>query len=149
MAGPAIVALRRSAAWFIALNRREGSDRTQCPGCRVCPVVGAAGARLGACSASHMYPLCAPLTFASIGKTAAPVSVVSQVLGHSNASSALARRPRRERSLIEESRRRIFCPRLSLSAAPRAASSHRQRLVAAISPSTDPPSRHEGIRRVS
>jgi hypothetical protein len=29
-------------------------DRTQCPGCRVCPVVGAAGARLGACSASHM-----------------------------------------------------------------------------------------------
>jgi hypothetical protein len=31
-----------------------GSDRTQCPGCRVCPVVGAAGARLGACSASHM-----------------------------------------------------------------------------------------------
>jgi hypothetical protein len=27
-----------------------------------------------------MYPLCAPLTFASIGKTAAPVSVVNQLL---------------------------------------------------------------------
>ena len=35
-------------------NTSGWRDRTQCPGCRVCPVVGAAGARLGACSASHM-----------------------------------------------------------------------------------------------
>jgi hypothetical protein len=46
---------------------------------------------------------------------------------------SIARRPRRERILIEESRRQISCPRLS--AAPRAVSSHRPH-----SPSAGPPS---------
>ena len=30
---------------------------SECPGCRICPVVGATGARFGACSASHLNTL--------------------------------------------------------------------------------------------
>jgi hypothetical protein len=44
------------------------TDRTQCPGCQVCPVVGAAGARLGACSAisqPYVTTLCSTQTLAS------------------------------------------------------------------------------------
>jgi hypothetical protein len=126
---PLVASLKTPVVPGLARNpalAMPSDDRTQCPGCRICPVVGAAGTRHGACSAIHVNTLWS--THACQHRQDRRTCVG----GHSGQGPQLrflcvsiARRPRRERSLIEESRRRISCPRLG--AAPRASLSTYER----------------------
>jgi hypothetical protein len=115
-----------------------GTDRTQCPGCRICPVVGAAGR--GPAWGLLSHPCNHFVIDSRLPASARPphlcrwslrfwATVTLPLRKYRSAPSA------RAAFLIEEPRRRIFCPRLG--AAPRAASSHRGHR----SPSAGPPSR--------